>query len=521
MIQIETLFAGLGKKILESESPLDKIAGLHKYWARKPWRVLDYFIQTHSAPGETVLDVFMGSGSAGLQAILNARNFVGVDLNPFACFLTEITLDTKSRTSSLESTFKEIEELVKAQIMNSYLADSGQYALWSKATLDDGVRQGQVANYDFENKTHGNLVFRNNPNRSDIELVFPDKLFPEKFYKDRFSYKGIKSVSDMFSDRNLNALVTLWSAINSLGEDRRKPFLLVFSNTLLHVSKLKSQQVRPLSVNNYWLPEDRIEENVWWRFCERFARFLNAKESIERELSRRLPAQCNFEILNQSCFELAQIESNSIDYVLTDPPYGEAIQYSELSYIWNTWLGFHYEIDEEVIVNPAQNKGNAEYLALLEKSLTEAFRVLKPGRNMTVAFHTRDLGLWMGLGHILGILNMRLISVNSFPPKGNPFTRNWAKFSPKTDIYLTLEKSSSDAKKESQSPINFNKVIEEVVEYAAHKHINSNELYDLFVSRLISYVISGHEITGLPKGKGLAAIVRELETAQGRLLVVE
>lgn len=518
MIRLEDLHNGLGKRVADSENSLDKVAGIHKYWARKPWRVLDYFIQTYSKPGETVLDVFMGSGSTALQSILNGRHFVGVDLNPFACFLTEITLDTKAKTSILRSTFKEIEDLVKPQIMNLYLLDSGRFALWSQSTDEAGIQQGQAANFEFENKTLGKFIFRNDPTRSEIKENFPDTSFPEKFYKDRFSYKGIKNVSEMFSDRNLHALVTLWRAIDSLDEDHRKPFLLVFSNTLLHVSKLKSQQVRPLGVNNYWLPDDRIEENVWWRFCERFARFLKAKESIQSEFTRRSPAQCHYELLNQSCFDLQEIVSDSIDYIFTDPPYGDAIQYSELSYIWNTWLGFHYAVEDEVIVNPAQNKGNAEYLSLLTKSLTEAYRVLKEGRQMTIAFHTRDVALWIGLGRILANLNLNLVAVSSFPPKGNPFTRNWAKFSPKTDVYLTLEKSPTNQAKESRTEIHFHEVIEEVVEYAASKSLNSNELYDLFVCRLISYVIPGDEITGLPKGKGIAPIVRELEAAQGRFL---
>ena len=49
-----------------------------------------------------------------------------------------------------------------------------------------------------------------------------------------------------------------------------------------------------------------------------------------------------------------------VDYIFTDPPYGEAIQYSELSYVYNAWIENDYDIDEEVIINPCQNKKEKE-----------------------------------------------------------------------------------------------------------------------------------------------------------------
>ena len=54
--------------------------------------------------------------------------------------------------------------------------------------------------------------------------------------------------------------------------------LLAFTNTVLHVSKLKGENVRPLGVNNYWIPDDHIEENVWFRYVERVKLVCDAKE---------------------------------------------------------------------------------------------------------------------------------------------------------------------------------------------------------------------------------------------------
>ena len=66
-----------------------RVAKLHKYWSRKPWFVIDKYIEKYSKKGDLVLDPFCGSGIIGLQSVLANRNFIGYDLNPFAVFLTK------------------------------------------------------------------------------------------------------------------------------------------------------------------------------------------------------------------------------------------------------------------------------------------------------------------------------------------------------------------------------------------------------------------------------------------------
>ena len=50
------------------------------YPAEKPPEVSEVLIKQSTLPGELVIDPFMGSGSAGLAAIRNARDFLGNDL---------------------------------------------------------------------------------------------------------------------------------------------------------------------------------------------------------------------------------------------------------------------------------------------------------------------------------------------------------------------------------------------------------------------------------------------------------
>ena len=63
--------------------------------------------------------------------------------------------------------------------------------------------------------------------------------------------------------------------------------------------------------------------------------------------------------------------SNSIDYIFTDPPYADKVQYGELNFIWEAWLGLdtHWH-DEEIIVNEVRGKSEADWAAMMRQSAT-------------------------------------------------------------------------------------------------------------------------------------------------------
>ena len=54
------------------------------YPTQKPLGVLERIVKVHSNPGDTVLDFFAGSGTAGEAAARNGRRFILVDSNPEA-----------------------------------------------------------------------------------------------------------------------------------------------------------------------------------------------------------------------------------------------------------------------------------------------------------------------------------------------------------------------------------------------------------------------------------------------------
>jgi DNA modification methylase len=64
--------------------------GIHKYTARMIPPISRYLIEKYSAKGELVLDPFCGSGTTLLEAYLQGRQAVGIDLNPLAKLISKV-----------------------------------------------------------------------------------------------------------------------------------------------------------------------------------------------------------------------------------------------------------------------------------------------------------------------------------------------------------------------------------------------------------------------------------------------
>jgi tRNA/tmRNA/rRNA uracil-C5-methylase (TrmA/RlmC/RlmD family) len=73
---------GYPKSILDFMRPNNLVddGGLHP--AQKPTGLYRYFVETYSNPGETVLDLTMGSGTTGVACVQLGRNFIGCEISP-------------------------------------------------------------------------------------------------------------------------------------------------------------------------------------------------------------------------------------------------------------------------------------------------------------------------------------------------------------------------------------------------------------------------------------------------------
>lgn len=88
------------------------------------------------------------------------------------------------------------------------------------------------------------------------------------------------------------------------------------------------------------------------------------------------------------------MSSNCVDYIFTDPPFGNNLIYSELNFISESWLGIYTNSKQESIVSTSQGKNVSDYKELMKRGFAEYYRVLKPNRWITVEFHNSQNSVW-------------------------------------------------------------------------------------------------------------------------------
>lgn len=115
----------------------------------------------------------------------------------------------------------------------------------------------------------------------------------------------------------------------------------------------------------------------------------------------------------QSSEDLSSIPDNSIDAVITDPPYFDNLQYSELSDFFYVWLRlplkdiYHWFEPElssranEIVMNDKVGKTADFFNEGLQKVFVECRRVLKDNGLLIFTFHHNKTWAWEGIAQLL------------------------------------------------------------------------------------------------------------------------
>ena len=212
--------------------------------------------------------------------------------------------------------------------------------------------------------------------------------------------KGIRSVSDMYTDRNRLALTALWKAILEESDERiRRALAFAFTNTAWHGTRMRRFNARgghrPLTGTLY-VPQLSAEANVLQVMRKKIGQlrsYYTAFKPAEGETPH---------VMVGSATDLSRIPDASIDYVFTDPPFGSNIFYADCNLIWEAWLGRMTDPTLEAVVNRALSlaaggKTLDEYTNLMTSAMAEIVRVLKPGGWGSVVFHNTDGAVWRAL----------------------------------------------------------------------------------------------------------------------------
>ncbi len=488
------------------------IYSMHKYWSKKPFNVIHKYIQTYTKPNDIVLDPFLGSGISSIESVFLDRRTVGIDINPMSTFITKQMLENTD-PQIIEDEFLKIRNILHKRIDNLY-----------QIIMDDKSFTG--SHFIYKNERLVEIWYKDNKTKKIVDMTKPinvktmknftckniKSVLPTKklIKNSRINVKEGMSVYDLFTPRNALALSMLLEEINKIQDIELKDFFrFCFTACSGQASKMvfvinnrkKMKGEHTVSkrkevgswVIGYWIPKEHFEINAWNCFENRYKKILKAKkEFFQSKLNVKYVKnfkgiennQGNILLINDSCYTaLLKLPDNSIDYVITDPPHGDRLPYLELSMMWNDWLGFDVNMDNELVVSDAKTRDKTvtEYMVLLEKILVEINRVLKNTKYFTLMFNNYDQQVWRKLQEILFGLDLELSDVSTIGYSASSVVQDSRKGGLKTDFIFTFKKNISIRNK------TFGIADKNIIDDLISDYLNKNKDHSLY--KILNYVI--------------------------------
>jgi DNA modification methylase len=388
------------------------------------------------------------------------------------------------------------EEVIRSQsekfgaipVLTSYLCQNGCKPSRSQRLRNDPdpKRRKYFEEYD--------LAKINEIESTTIPYAYPkgyDMTAFSRYQRDALFYYGVKEVSDLYTKRSLWALAAIRHAIKEIAPATvRDALFFAFQSIVLINSRMCEAQNTQITKGTYYLPQ--ISKEI--RPLASMESKVDVISKAQAFLEMSDPTLC---ISTQSCVALDGIRSNSIDYIFTDPPYSHTVQYGELNFAWEAWMEFDASWHgNEIIVNECRGKSETDWAVLIQQAMSECFRVLKPGRWLSVCYHDTSEGTWERLQDIMAEIGFvvdksdKVLFIDTTQKSHNQITAdkttkrdlvlNFYKPRP-TDLRITLFIPDSE-----ESPT-FQEAARQVVKKCLTDHPGSTKdrIYDAVVSAMV------------------------------------
>src|ERR1035437_125872 len=134
------------------------------------------------------------------------------------------------------------------------------------------------------------------------------------------------------------------------------------------------------------------------------------------------------------------IPDATIDYIFTDPPFGENIYYADLNILVESWHRVITDTRPEAIVDRVRSKGVPEYQHLMQNCFAEYYRVLKPGRWMTVVFSNSRAAVWNAIQVALQQVGFVVAEVTALDKVQGSFQQVMSTNAVKQDLIISAYK---------------------------------------------------------------------------------
>lgn len=256
-------------------------------------------------------------------------------------------------------------------------------------------------------------------------IILPKNKIPilwDRQFEDQLEQKGIKYFEDFFTLKNflLNTLLR-WridTYRETITQHNYELLRLIHSNVLKETNIMSFtndtwQGGNPTtwSKHAFWIPSQFCEVPLTSVFDNSADRIIKSMKYNDINLPPHLSIGSEFHIdsnqditLINGTLNQANIPAESIDAIVTDPPYGSNVQYLELSHFWYNWnkdlYSDAFSNKDEAIANRKKFKGSKsmqDYETNLYNVFKESYRVLKSERYLTLTFNNKNVTAWLSL----------------------------------------------------------------------------------------------------------------------------
>jgi hypothetical protein len=213
--------------------------------------------------------------------------------------------------------------------------------------------------------------------------------------------KGFRRANHFWPDRALLALSALWSLSAGEPDQSTKMALRFWIEQafwgLSWMNRYKANDHSQVNRNQsgvYYVPSLMTECSVRYNLVG------SSPPRGKRQNLIKVWTEANWNtgstVITTGSSTSLPVPDASVDYVFVDPPFGENLYYSDLAYLGESWHRVYTAVAEEAIVdkNKERPKSEDDYGVLISRCFAEFFRVLKPGRWMTVEFSNSSNSIW-------------------------------------------------------------------------------------------------------------------------------
>lgn len=422
-----------------------------KYWGKKPHNIWREYIETYTPEEGLYLDPFAGSAISAFEAVKAGRKAICFDLNPLTSFFIEV-LASEFEPSKFSPKVIEILEAVREDPLYKKLFSvtcpvcgetaTGQSFKWEGGRIYEiGVECGHCSprngrHLGRRQRWNGTFVrYLKQPSEDEERLAaatvnipfwVPDVRFPNSpsFSAALVAGIGGNTFSDLWTRRNLFVIAKIFDLIKAV-EDKQLQYQLLsgFTQTIHLCTKMsvprRGAANRPFSTSwgrSAYLAADRqmemnpllvFEGSCFGRqsvssaltdnagYLGKYPKLLRVDNSNKSNRSKNFDIKYGtVDINNLGDY----VDEGTIDFIMTDPPYGGLVQYLDLSSIWLVWLEqiderFSPNYEAEITVKDGVQSTDS-YERKFLNGVRQLHKVLKEDGKIVFTFHNKDLSVW-------------------------------------------------------------------------------------------------------------------------------